>query len=225
METNRIEEVLRDPSLEEPTLAYHEVRLPWQSLCVRPEVAARVLAAVQGIHRTDWVRVETVTGSVVFVRTEHVVFVREWTPAQRASERKFWDALDAISVQAYFPLVEHEGPPTDAELRSGWDRIVARLEAYGASHGRPVVLGELGYNRSLEAAVRPWEYAVHADPEAESLQVRCLDTALAAVDRSAGIKGAFLWKWFPGEVARGNFRKSTPAMRQVIARHWATVGG
>jgi len=95
METNRIEEVLRDPSLEEPTLAYHEVRLPWQSLCVRPEVAARVLAAVQGIHRTDWVRVETVTGSVVFVRTEHVVFVREWTPAQRASERKFWDALDA----------------------------------------------------------------------------------------------------------------------------------
>jgi hypothetical protein len=100
MDQNQIQEILRDPTLEQPTLTYHEVRLPWQSFFVRSEVAARVMAAVQGLHRTDWVRIDTVTGSVAFVRTEHVVFVREWTPEQRASERTFWNALDAENAEA-----------------------------------------------------------------------------------------------------------------------------
>ncbi len=135
-------------------------------------------------------------------------------------EVPFWDALDAIAVQAYFPLVDHDGPPTDAELIAGWTDIVQELEAYGREQRRTVVLGELGYNRSLEAAVHPWKYSQHDSPEAEELQVRCLDTALTTIAQSPGIAGAFLWKWFPGEYPRGNFLKSTPAMRGVIGRHW-----
>lgn len=93
METNRIEEILRDPTLEQPTLTYHEVCLPWMSVLVRPEVAERVIEAVYGLHRAEWVRVETITGSVVHFPTEYVVFVREWTPAQRASEVTLSKAL------------------------------------------------------------------------------------------------------------------------------------
>ncbi|HSM04150.1 MAG TPA: hypothetical protein VK858_06000 [Longimicrobiales bacterium] len=111
MNENRIEAILRDPTLEQPTLTYHEVRLPWQSFFVRPEAAARVLEAIQGLDRSDWVRVETVTGSVAFVRTVHVVYVREWTPAQRESERQFWDALDA----------EQKQPEDDAGAQEGSD--------------------------------------------------------------------------------------------------------
>jgi hypothetical protein len=133
---------------------------------------------------------------------------------------RFWDALDAVAVQAYFPLVQHEGMPTDHELTSSWTRIVSELEAFGREHHRHVVLGELGYNRSFTAAVRPWEYPQDPDPRAEELQTRCLDAALRAIDRTDGVVGAFLWKWFPGEVSRGNFLASTPAMRRVIARHW-----
>ena len=109
MNENRIEAILRDPTLEQPTLTYHEVRLPWQSFFVRPEVAVRVLEAIQGLDRSDWVRVETVTGSVAFLRTVHVVYVREWTPAQRESERQFWDALDA----------EQKQPEDDAGAQQG----------------------------------------------------------------------------------------------------------
>jgi hypothetical protein len=132
----------------------------------------------------------------------------------------FWDALDVVAVQGYFPLVQHEGVPTDAELTAAWSRIVADLESFGRARGRRVVLGELGYNRSLSAAVRPWEYPQDAVPEAEVLQTRCLDAALGALSKSRGVAGAFLWKWFPGEVSRGNFLASTPAMRNVIARYW-----
>jgi len=133
----------------------------------------------------------------------------------------FWDALDAIGIQSYFPLVGHEGCPSDSELALGWSAIVAELEAFGRERDRPVVLAELGYNRSLEAAVRPWSYRTDADPAALDLQLRCLAAALDALERSEGIVGAFLWKWFPGDEPRGNFRKSDPAVREIIARRWA----
>lgn len=136
----------------------------------------------------------------------------------------FWDAVDVIGIQAYFPLVEHDDVPTDAELAAGWARIVGELEAYSAEKNRRVVFAELGYNRSFDAAVRPWSYRTDDDPAAAELQERCLDAALAAVAGSRSVVGAFLWKWFPGEIPRGNFTQSDPRMRAVIARHWRTPG-
>ncbi len=91
---NRIEEILRDPTLEQPTLTYHEVWMPGMSMLVRPEVAERVIEAVYGLHRPEWVQVETITGSVAHVRTEYIVFVRESTPGQRSSELALSKALE-----------------------------------------------------------------------------------------------------------------------------------
>jgi len=44
--------------------------------------------------------------------------------------------------------------------------------------------------------------------------------ALRSIRASRWVRGAFLWKWFPGESRRGNFLASTPAMRRVIGNHW-----
>ena len=133
----------------------------------------------------------------------------------------FWDALDAIAIQGYFPLVDHEGVPSREELDRAWSKIIGRLEDYGRRHNRTIIFGELGYNLSRHAALRPWEYAQGGE-QAEEIQRRCLAAALRAIGDSDVVAGAFLWKWFPGAHGRrrGNFLKSTPAMREVIARHW-----
>ncbi|UCC24448.1 MAG: hypothetical protein JSU98_12000 [Gemmatimonadales bacterium] len=107
MGENRIRELLRDPTLDQPALDYFEVRLPWQSFAVRQEAAERILEAMLGHERAEWVRAETVTGSVVHIRTEHVVFVREWSQAQRDTERRFWKQIDK-------EYEEDENPPSDA---------------------------------------------------------------------------------------------------------------
>jgi hypothetical protein len=133
---------------------------------------------------------------------------------------KFWDALDVVCVDGYFPLVDHDGMPTDAELQRGWARVASELDAFGKRTGRHVVLGELGYNRSMQAAVRPWDYREDDDPRAEQLQTRCLDTALHAIAKSDTVVGAFLWKWLPGEDPDDNFLASTPAMQKVIEKNW-----
>jgi hypothetical protein len=133
----------------------------------------------------------------------------------------FWDALDAIAIQGYFPLVDHEGVPSQQELDRAWRAIIGRLEDFGRRHNRTIILGELGYNLSRHAALRPWEYAQGGE-DAEEIQRRCLTAALGAIDESDVVAGAFLWKWFPGEDGRrrGNFLESTPAMREIIASHW-----
>jgi hypothetical protein len=140
----------------------------------------------------------------------------------RFEQVSFWDALDAIGVQAYFPLVEHERLPTQRELDGAWAELVGRLERYGAAHGRDVIFGELGYNHSSLAAVRPWDYAQGGEHAGE-IQRRCLVAALKAIEASDAIAGAFLWKWFPGGESRHrrNFLKSTPAMREIISEFWA----
>lgn len=168
------------------------------------------------------------------VGSKPVTYAANWDTYERVG---FWDALDAICVHAYFPLSEAGEIPDDDTLRRGARKWVGRLEAYGRAHHRPVVLGELGYDITPTAAVRPWESGRRHGPrraaqpkpaEDERLQERCLSAALAAIAGSDVVRGAFLWKWFPGgpEDSRGeNFLMSTPAMRAVIARYWRASSG
>ena len=137
----------------------------------------------------------------------------------------FWGALDVIGVQAYFPLVDHERLPSQQELDEAWDRLIRKLESYGSTNHRQILLGELGYNFSSQAAVRPWDYRQGGDHAGE-IQRRCLNAALQAIEGSDTVTGAFLWKWFPGDSSgrRRNFLKSTPAMRAVISDHWLGDG-
>ena len=144
MTQNRIQQLLRDPTLEQPALDYYEVRLPWQSFAVRREVAERVMEATRGLERDEWVRIETVGGSVAWVRTEHVVFVREWSSAQRESERRFWAQIDSEYEKrsgGESEGSESEGPPSgeepdDVDEPDGWEPVDAEYESDGPSIGQ-----------------------------------------------------------------------------------------
>lgn len=132
----------------------------------------------------------------------------------------FWDALDVVGVSAYFPLVDQPGAPQAEEIEAGWNRIRRELNQFARSQGdKPVVLTEVGYDRSLGAAHQPWRDGQN-EPGSERLQQQCLDAALAALRHDDHLIGAFIWKWFPGPVRRATFLASTPSMRAVIARHW-----
>lgn len=164
-------------------------------------------------HDEAWRRI---IASVRDATDAPLTYSANWSDYERVG---FWDDLDAIGVQAYFPLTDEEGLPEPQTLRRAWRRVADRLEAFAREHDRPIVLTELGYNRSSAAAIRPWE-SRSGGPNAEETQRRCLDAALDELAGRERVVGAFLWKWFPGETRGENFLKSTPAMRQVIARHW-----
>ncbi|MCZ6596442.1 MAG: hypothetical protein O7B99_02265 [Planctomycetota bacterium] len=149
-----------------------------------------------------------------------LTYAANWNAVERIP---FWDALDAVGVQGYFPLSEADAP-TEKDLRAGWERVLERLRAVHEECGKPVVFTELGYTRSLAAARMPWEarVAAPADAErAERLQLLCLRTGLDVLEReSEWLRGCFLWKWFVGEPDGPDFLLDTPAVRSVMSAAW-----
>ncbi len=149
-----------------------------------------------------------------------LTYASNWCDYQRVP---FWDALDAIGVEAYFPLSD-KPDPSAAELAESWKGRITELRAVHQRTGKPVVFTEMGYTISLEAASRPWadghvRGAQHA--AAEELQQRCLAAALAAIEpEQEWLRGAFLWKWFVGNSRGESFRMQSPAMRAVIEKAW-----
>jgi hypothetical protein len=168
-------------------------------------------------HEAEWRRI------IATVRAGYegpLTYAANWTDYQRVP---FWDALDAIGVQAYFPLVpgagDDGGVPSEAQLDAGWSRVMKDLRATSERVGRPVVFTELGYNRSSKAAAEPWKYDV-GGPRAEEVQARCLSAAIRAMDAEPSVVGAFLWKWFPGSAQPHDFSASAPHMRAIIQSEW-----
>jgi hypothetical protein len=164
-------------------------------------------------HEHQWRRI---IGRVRKNFSGTLTYAANWTDYQRVP---FWDDLDAIGVQAYFPLTQQTGLPDKGDLDLAWATLLNDLAAFSRRKGRPVVLSELGYARSTTAALRPWE-GREGGEHADEIQRRCMAAALGALANDEHVVGAFLWKWFTGPKRRANFLMSTPSMRQVIAEHW-----
>ena len=58
---------------------------------------------------------------------------------------QFWDRLDLIGVDAYFPLSQEGEVPTAESLASAWQPNVDGLESLSEQWGMPVLLTEIGY--------------------------------------------------------------------------------
>lgn len=171
-------------------------------------------------HRTaEW---RTVIDGVRAKTKAHLVYSANWDEVERVP---FWDAVDCIGVQAYYPLSDKPSPAR-FELVAAWKPILQRLELLHRRTGKPVVFTELGYNLSLDAARRPWDHRQAPETRrksAEAIQTACLDAALSVLaNDSDWLRGAFLWKWFVGP-ANDNFLLDTPAMRTVVRRAWKST--
>jgi hypothetical protein len=109
----------------------------------------------------------------------------------------FWEQLDLIGVDAYFPLSPNPAAG-GAELARGAAAVTARLAAAGRAWHRPVLLTEVGF-----AACRaPWT-APHLEggTPSQADQAAAYGALFGALGRPPWLAGAFVWKAFSGETA------------------------
>ncbi len=149
-----------------------------------------------------------------------VTYAANWDRYERVG---FWDALDSVGIQAYFPVLDESRVaageiPTQEAFDRGWSDIMARLRAYSERVGKPVVFTEAGYNNSPRAPYEPWDWESRGD--GALLQQRCMIAALRAIENEPIVHGAFLWKWFPGDRIPRDFAMAAPEIRRIIADHW-----
>jgi hypothetical protein len=119
-----------------------------------------------------------------------LTYAADWTNYDKVS---FWDSLDYAGIDAYFPL-SYESEPSMAALVDGWMIQRARIDAWQASHGKPLLLTEVGYRNSDDAASKPWAWGDNPEQDDELQQKLYRATAIAWADVPY-LAGMQWWEW------------------------------
>lgn len=118
----------------------------------------------------------------------------------------FWDRLDFVGVDAYFPLAE--GDAASPELLARGARLAAeRLAAVSKRTGKPIVLTEVGFAARRAAWHEPHREGGEYSEADQAASYRAL---LEALGGQRWLAGLFVWKAFsvpiPGKDGRPDFR-------------------
>lgn len=127
----------------------------------------------------------------------------------------FWDALDYIGLQEYYPLPDG--------LSTGV--LAAKVAAVQARYSKPVIFTEAGFPSSTGANRQPWEDG-HGQIAPEE-QARCYDAVFGAFYKRPWFEGVYWWKvgtdggGGPADESLTPWGK--PAMD--VVKRWYTTGG
>jgi len=108
----------------------------------------------------------------------------------------FWNELDYIGVQAYFPLATTKQPNLK-ELQQGWKDPIKRIEKLSQKFNKPVLFTELGYRSTTDAAIEPWRWPEYEEEISMETQSNCYEAFFHAVWPLDCIAGVYFWKWYP----------------------------
>jgi hypothetical protein len=103
----------------------------------------------------------------------------------------FWDRLDYIGVNAYFPLEA----PLDAtvdDLVRAWEPHRRALARISGRYHRPVLFLEAGYRPAEGTYRKPWRY--NGMPYSPHSQAVAFDALFRALHNAAWWKGVYFWK-------------------------------
>lgn len=157
-----------------------------QSLGVEQFVTGAELTGTS-THESEWRAV------VADVRTRFhgpVIYAANFDEVQQV---KFWDAVDAIGVDAYYPLSMLPTHDVNA-LVGAWKPYVDALRDLSQHFDRPVVVDEIGYPSQRGATVEPWNYEYSATRDDEEQQAAYEAVRQAVwMPNAAWLKGVHFW--------------------------------
>lgn len=122
---------------------------------------------------------------------------------------QFWDALDFIGIQAYFPLTSKTNPSV-AELKQGWQRYGDAIATIHRSYQKPVIFTEIGYRSTSDAAIQPWKWPDTSEINPSKLstqaglqtQANCYEAFFQSIWQQDWLAGVYWWKWLPSLEAK-----------------------
>ncbi|MGE0588575.1 MAG: hypothetical protein AB7O48_08380 [Cyclobacteriaceae bacterium] len=129
---------------------------------------------------------------------------------------KFWDALDFIGIQAYFPLSKVNKPGVD-ELSENWIEHVQEIEVVQRKFNKPVIFTEIGYRSTEDAAIEPWKWPQENmnSSVCEITQAACYQAFFDTVWKKDWLAGAYFWKWYPQKSSRFHQIDFTPQGKEA----------
>jgi len=121
-----------------------------------------------------------------------LTYAENW---DRVSEVPFWEDLDYIGVDAYFPVSDAKTPQVE-DVKKSWVTINAKLEHLSKTNNKPILFTEFGYRSIDFAGKTPWDATTVEGQVNEDAQHNLIQGLLESVWDKAWFSGGFLWKWF-----------------------------
>ncbi|WP_281540558.1 glycoside hydrolase family 113 [Maribacter aestuarii] len=110
----------------------------------------------------------------------------------------FWDKLDYIGIQAYFPLTKVENPELET-IEKGWDKHLLELEQVHEKYGKPILFTEIGYKSDANATIKPWEWAsfggILLQKKSDRTQQLAYEALFNKVWEKPWLAGIYIWEW------------------------------
>lgn len=126
------------------------------------------------------------------VYSGQLTYAANWDEYKRTP---FWDALDYIGIDAYFPVSDSK-TPTIEECLQGWLPYKKEIKELSETVGKPVLFTEFGYRSVDFSGKEPWvsdRSKTSLNFEAQTATTQALFDAFWHEDWFAG---GFIWKWF-----------------------------
>jgi hypothetical protein len=109
----------------------------------------------------------------------------------------FWDALDYVGIDAYFPLTKKKKPSV-AELKKAWEPTLDSMATFYDTWQRPILFTEFGYMSLEGCAYKAWllEKRNKEAKFSEQAQANALQALLEVFGEKNWWAGGFQWKWY-----------------------------
>jgi T5SS/PEP-CTERM-associated repeat protein len=135
----------------------------------------------------------------------------------------FWNQLDEIGIDAYFPVANTTNP-TIAQLQNGWINTANTIENWRSSAsltGKRVIFSETGYASYDGTAESPYASAGNQAVD-EQEQSDAYTALLSVMDNRSWWDGAFWWNWetSPNSDAANSYSPQNKLVQDVLASNY-----
>lgn len=107
---------------------------------------------------------------------------------------KFWEELDYIGVNTYFPIHNARVPTTQEAIKS-WRKQKKQLKQISKKIGLPILFTEFGYRNIQFAAKTPWQHEKVAATLNNEAQANLYEAFFKTFAQEKWVAGYFLWQW------------------------------
>jgi hypothetical protein len=126
-----------------------------------------------------------------------ITYAANWDEYDTVS---FWQDVDYIGMDAYFPLTDKTNP-TEDELVRGWEKHADAIEAWlkESKLNKGVIFTEVGYDAIEGSNKQPWRVlpTMAKYKEDQDEQSNCLEALLVVLTKRPWFKGFYWWNYFP----------------------------
>jgi hypothetical protein len=139
-------------------------------------------------EREQW---ETVIQGVRERYSGLLTYAADWTNYRNI---EWWDSVDYVGIDAYFPLSVLKYDPSFDELKNAWVNYADEIEVWVATVNMPVILTEIGYRSGDGTNMAPSNY--WSDMAVDLQEQRdCYEAAFQTLWNRGWFYGFYWWTW------------------------------